>query len=91
LNHEDYCVPFGLIDGTAFPPQTAFIFSANDTERLQDRFLSWCMVLQFSSHGIAKEAATLLERIWLAEVGKTAEKSNFLRMVQDGKTRSETR
>jgi hypothetical protein len=49
------------------------------------------MVLQFSSHGIAKEAATLLERIWLAEVGKTAEKSNFLRMVQDGKTRSETR
>jgi len=45
------------------------------------------MVLQFSSHGIAKEAATLLERIWLAEAGKTAEKPNFLRMVQDGKNK----
>ncbi len=73
------------LDGTAFPPQTAFIFTANDTERLQDRFLSRCMVLQFSSHVMAKEAATLLERIWLAEAGETAEKPNFLRMVQDRK------
>jgi DNA polymerase III gamma/tau subunit len=73
------------LDGTAFPPSTVFIFTANDTERLQDRFLSRCMALQFSSHGIAKEAAILLERIWIAEAGDTPEKPNFLRMVQDGK------
>jgi replication-associated recombination protein RarA len=73
------------LDGTAFPPQTVFVFTANDTERLQDRFLSRCMVLPFSSHGMAKEAAGLLERIWLAEAGETAERPNFLRMVQDGK------
>jgi replication factor C subunit 2/4 len=73
------------LDGTAFPPQTCFIFTANDKERLQDRFLSRCMVLNFSSQGLAKPAAELLERIWLAEAGETAEKPNFLRMVQDSK------
>jgi replication factor C subunit 2/4 len=73
------------LDGTAFPPQTVFIFTANDTERLQDRFLSRCMVLQFSAHGMAKEAAILLENIWKQEAGDTPEKPNFLRMVQDSK------
>lgn len=73
------------LDGTAFPPQTVFIFTANDTERLQPRFLSRCMVLQFQSHGMAKDAASLLERIWQAEAGQTAEQPNFLRMVQDSK------
>jgi replication-associated recombination protein RarA len=73
------------LDGTAFPPQTVFIFTANDTARLQDRFLSRCMVLPFSSQGLAKPTAELLERIWLAEAGETAEKPNFLRMVQDCK------
>ena len=73
------------LDGTAFPPQTVFIFTANDTAKLQDRFLSRCMVLNFSSQGLAKPTAELLERIWLAEAGETSEKPNFLRMVQDGK------
>lgn len=73
------------LDGTAFPPQTVFIFTANDTARLQDRFLSRCMVLQFSSQGLAKPTAELLERIWHKEAGETAEKPNFLRMIQDSK------
>ncbi len=73
------------LDGTAFPPSTCFVFTANDTERLQDRFLSRCMTLQFSSHGMAKDAASLLERIWVAEAGSAENAPNFLRMVQDGK------
>jgi len=73
------------LDGTAFPPQTVFIFTANDTERLQDRFLSRCMVLQFSSHGMAKDIAGLLESVWLAEAGETTDKPNFLRMAQDSR------
>lgn len=73
------------LDGTAFPPSTVFIFTANDTERLQDRFLSRCMQLAFSSHGMAKDAAQLLERIWVAETGSADNAPNFLRMVQDGK------
>lgn len=73
------------LDGTAFPPSTVFIFTANDTERLQDRFLSRCMTLQFSSHGMAKDIAGLLERVWFAEAGETAERPNFLRCAQDSK------
>src|SRR5260370_34865488 len=73
------------LDGTAFPPQTVFIFTANDTERLHPRFLSRCMVLQFQSHGMAKEAATLLEPIWIAEGGTAENMPNMLRMVQNGK------
>jgi replication-associated recombination protein RarA len=73
------------LDGTAFPPQTLFIFTCNSTDGLEPRFLSRCMVLQFQSHGIAKEAATLLERIWQAEAGTLDGAPNFLRIVQDGK------
>jgi DNA polymerase III gamma/tau subunit len=73
------------LDGTAFPPQTVFIFTANDTERLQDRFLSRCMTLPFSSHGMAKDIAGLLENIWRKEAGETLDKPNFLRAAQDSK------
>jgi replication-associated recombination protein RarA len=73
------------LDGTAFPPNTVFIFTCNTTDGLEPRFLSRCMVLQFQSHGIAKEAASLLERIWLAEAGSVEGAPNFLRIVQDGK------
>src|SRR6266699_3932375 len=36
----------------------------------------------FQSHGMAEQAASLLERIWQAEAGD-AEKPNFLRIVRD--------
>jgi len=72
-------------DGTAFPPSTVFVATCNSTENLEPRFLSRFMQLQFSSHGMAKEAASLLERIWIAEAGQTSEQPNFLRMVQDSK------
>lgn len=73
------------LDGTSFPPQTVFIFTANDTERLQDRFLSRCMTLEFSSHGIAKPTAELLERIWRQEAGDVPLPKDALRMVQDSR------
>ncbi len=72
-------------DGTAFPPSTVFVATCNSTENLEPRFLSRFMQLQFQSHGMAKEAASLLERIWIAEAGDAAERPNFLRIVQDGK------
>jgi replication-associated recombination protein RarA len=70
------------LDGTAFPPQTVFIFTANATDRLADRFLSRCMTLQFSSHGMASDATTLLESIWRREAGD-APAPNFARLVKD--------
>jgi|SRR5580698_4934957 replication-associated recombination protein RarA len=73
------------LDGTAFPPSTVFIFTCNSTDALEDRFLSRCMTLQFSSHGMAKDIAGLLESVWVAEAGETTEKPNFLRMAQDSR------
>jgi replication-associated recombination protein RarA len=73
------------LDGTAFPPNTVFIFTCNSTDALEDRFLSRCMTLPFSSHGMAKEIAGLLESVWLAEAGETTDKPNFLRMAQDSR------
>jgi DNA polymerase III subunit gamma/tau len=70
-------------DATAFPPSTVFIFTCNSTEALEPRFLSRCMSLQFSSHGTANATAQLLERIWQAEAGQTAEQPNFLRLVRE--------
>lgn len=70
-------------DATAFPPSTIFIFTANTTDGLEDTFLSRLKVLQFSSHGVAEEAAQFLERIWTREVGDTADKPDFLRIVRN--------
>jgi len=73
------------LDATAFPPSTVFVFTCNSTEGLEPRFLSRCMELPFQSHGIASETAKLLEFIWNAEAGESAEKPNFLRLVQNSK------
>jgi len=70
------------LDATAFPPSTIFIFTANATDGLEDRFLSRTRQITFQSHGIAEQAAKLLESIWEREAGDAA-KPNFLRIVRD--------
>jgi replication-associated recombination protein RarA len=70
------------MDATAFPPSTIFIVTCNSVEGLEDRFLSRTREIVFQSHGIAEQAASLLERIWQAEAGN-ADKPNFLRIVRD--------
>jgi len=72
-------------DRTAFPPATVFIGTCTTLEGIDAALLSRFMQLQFSSHGMAREIATLLERIWLTEAGETAERPNFLRAAQDAK------
>src|SRR6266478_3811366 len=80
IDESDHMTPaaqlalLSKLDGTAFPPNTVFIFTANSTDGLEARFLSRCMELKFQSHGIASDAATLLERIWLQEVGEAADR-----------------
>jgi hypothetical protein len=41
------------LDSTDPAPNTIWIFTANDTERLERRFLSRCKVLEFSSYSLA--------------------------------------
>jgi len=61
------------LDATASPPQTIFVFTSNSIKTLEGRFVSRCRSLEFTSHGIAPELATLLEHIWAEEaLGQSA-------------------
>jgi replication-associated recombination protein RarA len=71
------------LDGTAQLPNTIWIFTCNEIDRLQDRFLSRTLPVEFSSYGIAKDAADLLARIWSTE-GKSVDSApNFARIVKE--------
>jgi len=70
------------LDATDAPPQTIWIFTCNTTEGLEPRFLSRTRQIEFSSYGLANDAARLLESIWQREArGATA--PNFARIVKE--------
>lgn len=71
------------LDSTSPLPNTIWIFTSNATDRLQDRFLSRVKVIEFSSYGIAAQAADLLARIWDAEAPAGSAKPNFQRIVKE--------
>jgi DNA polymerase III delta prime subunit len=50
-------------DKTAFPPKTIFVFTANDTEKLEPRFLSRCRVLNFDAEGMSANLPKYLQTI----------------------------
>ena len=70
------------LDSTDPAPQTIWVFTANDTSRLEKRFLSRCRVLEFSSYGMRAELAGLLARIWEKETGQ-AGTLDFERIAKD--------
>jgi replication-associated recombination protein RarA len=70
------------LDATDAPPSTIWVFTSNATDGLEPRFLSRTRQIEFSSYGLATEAARLLEAIWLREArGATA--PNFARIVKE--------
>lgn len=46
------------LDSTDPAPNTIWIFTANDTQRLERRFLSRCKLLEFSSYGLSSDIAS---------------------------------
>lgn len=66
------------------PENTVFVFTANSTDKLEDRWLSRSERIDFSSYGIAKEAVSLLDRIWKTEA-PTAPEPNLERLVKEQK------
>lgn len=74
-----------LLDSTAFPPNTIFIFTANDTKNLEARFMSRVRVLDFSSYGISGAVTDLLQRVWMQETSNPVETPNFARIVKDSR------
>jgi len=55
------------LDGTNQPPNTVFFFTTNDTERLQERFVSRCRKVMFSRENLASDVIAHLRSIWRKE------------------------
>jgi len=60
------------LDSTAPPPDTFFLFTANDTALLERRFISRTRVLRFSLEAESAAAIAYLERVWRAETKASA-------------------
>lgn len=73
------------LDSTGRIENCVFVFTCNDTDRLETRFLSRCLKIEFSSHGLAQPTANFLAEIWRAEAGSDAPSPNFLRLAQDSR------
>jgi len=72
------------LDSTDPAPNTIWIFTANDTERLERRFLSRCKMLDFSSYGMSSEIAAYLDKVWHAE-GGNGNAPDFERLAKDSR------
>jgi len=70
------------LDSTDPAPNTIWIFTANDTSRLEKRFLSRTRVLEFSAYGMRAELAGLLAKVWQAETGQPGT-LDFERMAKE--------
>ena len=69
------------LDATGMRDNTIFVFTCNDTQRLESRFLSRCKVLEFSSYGLNGQLIELLRRVWNAEASGAPE-PNFAAMTK---------
>jgi replication-associated recombination protein RarA len=75
-----------VLDATAFPPSTIFIFTCNETRGLEPRFLSRTMQLDFSSYGMGPSGAEFLSKVWDKETPVSdAKKPNFAQILRDSR------
>jgi DNA polymerase III gamma/tau subunit len=72
------------LDSTDPTPNTIWVFTANDTERLERRFLSRCKTLEFSSYGMSSEITAYLDRVWHAE-GGNGNCPDLVRLAKDSR------
>jgi replication-associated recombination protein RarA len=71
------------LDATAFPPNTIFVFTCNATDRLEPRFLSRCLTVEFSSYGMNTAATAFLSHVWQSET--QAKAPNFAQIMRDSR------
>jgi replication-associated recombination protein RarA len=72
------------LEGQNLLPNIVWVFTGADSSVLDAGFRSRCLEVKFSSYGIAKEAAMLLERIWDAEKPPgDLPKPNFARIIKE--------
>jgi DNA polymerase III gamma/tau subunit len=68
------------LDSTEACPLTIWIFTCNSVERLEERFLSRTLRLDFGTFGAGSEIADLLAKVWQAEANG-APCPNFKRLA----------
>jgi DNA polymerase III gamma/tau subunit len=68
------------LDSTEACPRTIWIFTCNSVERLEERFLSRTLRLDFGTFGAGSEIADLLAKVWQAEANG-APCPNFKRLA----------
>ena len=73
-----------MLDATNSAPDTIWVFTCNSTENLEARFLSRCRVLDFSSHGLAKEIAAYLSNVWASEYSGTFQ-PDFMKLARESR------
>ena len=71
----------------AMPHKTVFIFTCNDTASLEARFLSRCMVIEFSNYGMNGDGSRFLAEVWRKESANLKAKPlfepDFIRILKD--------
>lgn len=72
-----------MLDSTRPLPNTVWVFTGNSTDGLEDRFISRCVKVEFSSYGVASDATRLLGDVWATEAPADAAAPNFARLVKD--------
>jgi DNA polymerase III gamma/tau subunit len=70
MTHAAELAFLSLLDGTAFPPNTIFVFTATSTGLLQPAFLSRLMILNFGTVAIEQALAHFLAGISRKETGR---------------------
>ncbi len=67
MSHAAQLCFLSKLDGTDRPPNTIFIFTANETKLLEKRFLSRCRIIRFEGCRDAAAGADLLRQVWQRE------------------------
>lgn len=67
MSHAAQLAFLSKLDGTQSPPNTIFLFTANDTALLKDRFLSRCRTLIFSSDDLLAPLSQFLRNVYRRE------------------------
>lgn len=75
------------LDATGMRDNCIFVFTCNATDRLENRFLSRCNVLEFSSYGLNGSLTALLKKTWDAEAPAGSEPPNFERLSRGNNVR----
>jgi replication factor C small subunit len=67
MSHAAQLAFLSKLDGTATPPATIFLFTANETSLLKNRFLSRVRTVRFTPDGLVAELPAFLQSIFERE------------------------